>query len=279
MFNTTRNDEIRSKVKDVLAKAELLYGVKLNPQVLFNLKGRVAGWAGCKICRMTLSRNYFLRFNQDLINGKHFEDMRDETVPHEVAHLVCFARPELGRNHNDGWRRVCLALGGNGKTRHDYEVQHAGGTIVYISDRGHEIRISKNRHTKVQRGTSYRFKHGKGTIDRYCAWAPEGQTPVVRVKRPEPMQIAPGDINQLGRVLAGIMGVNPLVKPAPAVKPTVTQNVVPAGASKADVVRQYIRDAKRAGGNMGTAVDRAIATLGMPRAQAIRYVRENWDRA
>lgn len=42
-------------------------------------------------------------------------DMLEDTIPHEVAHLVCHLRPYLGRGHDNGWRTVCLALGGSGK--------------------------------------------------------------------------------------------------------------------------------------------------------------------
>ena len=89
--------EITEKTKQVLAKAKELYGVDITPSISYNLRGRVAGWAGCKYCMG--QRVYTLRFNRELISRKHFENIRDETVPHEVGHLVCYARLELGREH------------------------------------------------------------------------------------------------------------------------------------------------------------------------------------
>jgi len=168
-----RFEAIRNKTTEVLAKAQLLYGVDLKPVVSFNLRGRVAGWAGCKNCAG--QRVYTLRYNRELIAGNHFEDIRDNTVAHEIAHLVCYARPELGRNHDAGWRRVCVALGGNGKSSHDYKVTYANGSWDYISTRGHKITISNIRHKKVQQGTFYNLKHGMGRIDRYCRFAPSGR--------------------------------------------------------------------------------------------------------
>ena len=179
-----RFEEITRKTQEVLRRAEQLYGVKLEPTVGFNLRGRVAGWAVFKTCRITRARKYSLRFNQDLIQGPHFEDIRDSTVPHEVAHLVCYARPELGSDHDEGWRRVCLALGGTGARCHNYAVSHAAGSIVYVSTRGHEVKFSKIRHAKIQGGVRYVLKGGRGEVDRYCAWAAEGDTPRVRLARP-----------------------------------------------------------------------------------------------
>ena len=164
--------EITQKTKQMLELAKKLYGVEINPSISYNLRGRVAGSAGCKFCAG--QRVYTLRYNRELIGGKHFEDIRDETVPHEVAHLVCYARPELGRKHDMGWQRVCVALGGNGKTRHDYDVV-VKGRWDYITNLGHKVSVTARHHNHVQMGGVLTFKRGKGTIDRYCRFAPSGQ--------------------------------------------------------------------------------------------------------
>jgi SprT protein len=266
--------EITRKTQDVLALAKKLYGVDINPSISYNLRGRVAGWAGCKFCLMTRKATQFsLRFNRELIAGKHFEDVRDETVPHEVAHLVCYARPELGRKHDMGWKRVCLALGGNGKTRHDYDVV-VKGRWDYMTDRGHKVSVTKRYHDHVQRGGVLNFKHGKGTIDRYSPCAPSGQ-PIPSVGRHGPRpQVAPTTWTIVPpaprapemRVAAAAPAPRPAGKPA-------------AGMSKAEQVRAFIREARNNGSGQDWVVTRAMINLGMPRAQALRYVSENWDRA
>jgi SprT protein len=166
---------IRNKTREVLARAKELYGVDINPTISFNLRGRVAGWAGCKLCRLTATRNYTLRYNRGLIDGNHFDDMMNETVPHEVAHLVCYARPELGRKHDGGWRRVCLALGGNGNTRHDYDVTYAHGGYTYRATCGTEVTVSKIIHGRIQAGQSRTLRRTGGRLDKWCAWAPAGR--------------------------------------------------------------------------------------------------------
>lgn len=279
-----RQAEIKRKTQEVLDLAQRLYGVRINPSIAFNLRGRVAGWAGCRLCRITGQASQFtLRFNCELIQGKHFEDMRDETVPHEVAHLVCYARPELGRKHNDGWRRVCLALGGNGKTRHSYDVSHAGGSIVYVTDRGHEIKLSKIRHAKIQAGTTYTFKHGKGRVDRYCAWAPEGQTPVVRLQRPTVQPPRPTWAPPF-QFRAAASQPTPSAPPAvvrpPVVRPPVVRPVAPTqGTSWADQVRGLIRQARAAGRDEAWVVRHAVEVLGMKASSARNCVKANWERA
>jgi predicted SprT family Zn-dependent metalloprotease len=39
--------------------------------------------------------------------------LADDTIPHEVAHLICFHNPRLGQDHDQGWKEICRDLGGN----------------------------------------------------------------------------------------------------------------------------------------------------------------------
>lgn len=171
----TRLDGIMAKFKDVAAKAHHLYGVNLsNAPVSFSLRGRVAGWATCKICAG--EKQVGFRFNRDLIMGKHYEDMLNSTIPHELAHGVCFLRPELGSDHDSGWKRVCISLGGTGDTKHNFEVQYVGGSFDYITSTGKKVTISKHRHTKIQTGgMAYRFRDG-GRINKASKWCHSGET-------------------------------------------------------------------------------------------------------
>lgn len=259
--------EITRKTQEVLARAEKLYGVKINPSIAFNLRGRVAGWAGCRFCRVTRQATQFtLRFNQDLINGKHFEDMRDETVPHEVAHLVCYARPDLGRKHDAGWRRVCIALGGNGNTRHDYDVVPVGGGFTYRATCGREITVSALIHRKIQAGQTRILKRSKGRINRDCAWAPHGQP------LPHKPSLAPV-------VLDRVVSVVRTAPPAPVARPVAAVQAPVGGGSWADRVRAVIRRARAEGRGPDWVVQHAINDMGMKPTSARNCVKANWDRA
>lgn len=237
-----RYNAIRARTQEVLERARQLYGVVIQPTISFNLTGRVAGWAGCKHCAG--GRLYTLRFNQQMIAGKHFEDIMNETVPHEVAHLVCFARPDLGRNHDTGWRRVCLALGGNGKTRHEYDVVLAGGWD-YITDRGIKVTIGARHHARVMAGQTLTFKRGKGSIGP--------NSPRVRSGQPFPGTPAP--------------------TPAPN-----TELYHRAANSLASRARDLLQAAQAQGLGQEWAVQEAVRTLGMGLDAARYYMRNNWER-
>lgn len=264
-LETARFEAMRQKTQQVLDMAEKLYGVKINPTIAFNLRGRVAGWAGCKICMG--QKTYSLRFNCELIQGDHFDDMMQNTVPHEVAHLVCYARPELGRKHDAGWRHVCLALGGDGKTTHSYDVV-VRGRWDYITDRGHKVSVSKRYHAAVQAGLTLTFKRGLGAINKSSPHAPSGQlkvtprddgTAVVSVQPPEP------------KTNSNIK----IVPPAqPKAKPAATAE---NGASWASQVRVLIAAAKANGGDQASVIAAAVA-LGMKKTSAINCVKANWPK-
>ena len=109
--------QIRAKCAEVFAKAAGMYGSDFsNVEIRFDLKGRCAGTASRRNGR------YVLRFNHDMLSREAFDHVLNDTVPHEIAHLVCFMNPMLGRNHNHGWAHVCMRLGGSGARCHKEEV-------------------------------------------------------------------------------------------------------------------------------------------------------------
>jgi predicted SprT family Zn-dependent metalloprotease len=93
-----------------------------------------------------------------------------ETIPHEVAHIVCAAL-ELDRGHGHYWKKVARSLGCSGercfnaanegiqvvklRARKEYEYRASCGTMVWIGD---------IRHKKIQKGMIYRNGRTDGTI-------------------------------------------------------------------------------------------------------------------
>ena len=91
-----------------------------------------------------------------------------DTVPHEVAHIVCFALG-LDRGHGAKWKRVCRLLGGNAQRcfsgdnietkmlrhRKKYEYRAECGTAVNVTD---------VMHGKIQKGRVYVLKATRGKI-------------------------------------------------------------------------------------------------------------------
>lgn len=145
-----------------LKLASETYNVDLSPDTVTienNIKGDVAGQAWRKVYG-----KYRLRFNLEAIE-KHNEEMTKDTIPHEVAHLVCYARPELGKNHDDGWKRVCRRLGGDDSRLHDMVLTPAKIKDIIRFEYnvlGHPVMLGPRQHKAVQDGSkSYTCRHPK----------------------------------------------------------------------------------------------------------------------
>lgn len=268
MNETERFATVRTKVAEVVAKATSTYGVDLsNLQTTMNIKGATAGRAHCRICNGV--KQYKMQFNCDMILNGSFDKIVNDTVPHEVAHLVCFANPMLGRQHDRGWQRVCLALGGDGKRCHNEEIEYAHGSFDYLSDRGHVITVSKIRHQKIQAGMGYTFR-GKGRILRTSPFCVKGGTMPTTMPTATP---SPTPIQRTIERLVGDVFRNPVNQPTPLPP---TRSVATGSMSKAEQVRMWIRAAKQFGNGQDSVIAKAIAQLSMSKSQAQRYVSENW---
>ena len=260
-----RYQAMQDQVARVLAQADKLYGVKISPTVSFNLRGRVAGWAGCTLCRVTrTASNFRLRFNCELIEGKHFDDIVNNTVPHEVAHLVCYARPDLGSKHDAGWQRVCLALGGDGKRCHTYEVSPRGGGFTYRATCGTVITVSRQIHNKIQMGQGRVLKKTRGRVDCYCAWAPQGQ--------PLP------EVPQMRKFAEMVVPQPRATNPQPVMSVASPATQTGDNLSWAEKVRRLIQAHKPQGISQETVIRLAVVNLGMTKARARSCVKAHWDR-
>ncbi len=256
-----RMKQVQERIQKVIVAAQTRYGVDLSDvQVRFDLRGRCAGIAGYRGGTFD-KRSYFLRFNRDMINTDAFKHLIKETVPHEIAHIVCFMRPELGSNHDAGWKQVCRTLGGTGERCHSEQVVYANGkTYQYKSTAGRLITLSERIHRKIQMGNSYTVKRGGGKLLKTCEWV---------VFKPGVVQLAEGPAPAATAVPKTVMP-----------KAVAPKTVAPkAGMSKAEQVREFIRSAKRNGMGQSSVMWTAQTELGMSKSQAQRYVLENWDRA
>lgn len=102
--------------------------------------------------------------NRDAI-AQNPQDMLEDTVPHEVAHIVCMIKPHLGDGHNQGWQTVCKRLGGSGNHRYaygDYDMRlRKRRQYVYnVPDFG-RVHIGDVRHRAMQdKGIVYKSTKG-----------------------------------------------------------------------------------------------------------------------
>lgn len=162
-MNSTKIAKIEQAVYDVWSNAMDIYGGDL-PAI--NIEYYKRGYAAGKAKVNRLYQEYTVMFNLNAIDN-YFDEMIAEVVPHELAHLVCFAKPELGKNHDKGWKRVCKRLGGTGERCHTFDLEPARkiNKFVYVATCGTKVELGKIRHNKVQKGQVYRVRNG-GKITR-----------------------------------------------------------------------------------------------------------------
>lgn len=124
-----------------------------NVEISYDLKGQTAGYA------IRRNNSFYLKFNKSALEID-FKDMSENTIPHEVAHIVCMANPKLGNGHNRGWKNVCVRLGGVPSRTHSMDLPRARRVkrFVYILDDKTEIEITSGQHKKVQAGRSLYMK-------------------------------------------------------------------------------------------------------------------------
>lgn len=260
---------VREAAEKCVARASEKYGIDLSKtRISFNLRGRCAGMAQWRFDRRTGAVDHLeLRFNVTMINDKGFDHVLNDTVPHEVAHIVCAVNPKLGRNHDAGWRRVCMELGGGGKRTHSEEVLYAKGrTYAYTTTNGAVITVSEQRHAKIQRGVTYNLRYGKGQVNRDCNHVLIAVSGRRVAETPEPV----------ASVVAPRAPVTPKAAPvaAPKAAPRATGKT-----SKAEQIRDAIRRCKRLDLDRSIAIEFGVDELNMSRSQARKYVTENWDKA
>jgi SprT protein len=272
---TTPQQQIIAKCNTVFEKAKELYGLDLSVcTIRFDLKGRVGGTAGARGSSLAGTRSYHMRFNADMVQRDTVE-MVDETVPHEIAHIVCFMNPKLGSNHDAGWARVCRQLGGNGSRLHEMPVIYGrGNTYEYITSNRSTVRIGEKHHKEVQRGRTLSFKRNKGCItnaSEYSIVGCNGRT-----------FTAP-----TGKKIGGVLVTSPSISPSPTfligapevpekpLRVSVPRLHVPANGSKADVARRIMIDGDRAGDSYEAIIAAIMLANGHTKALATSYYKNN----
>ena len=113
--------------------------------------------------------------NRDAV-AQDVEDMLNDVIPHEIAHIVCMAMPQYGHGHNQGWQAVCKRLGGTGNhmndsgdydmrlrklTRYVYNIPGLG--IKHLSHiRHNELRKGRIRYRDTKTGIAIEAEHFTG---------------------------------------------------------------------------------------------------------------------
>lgn len=159
----TRKQQVIDKFNDLVKVSNDKFNMVLpSIELRFDLKGCSAGQAVLK------DGKYSIRFNIDMINGSGFEHIINDTVAHELAHIIAHIK-KYGFKHDKYWRMFCINLGGSGNRCHTETVIPARKIQKYLYDTtcGSTIVISKIRHNKIQNENKvYRLVDTGGVILR-----------------------------------------------------------------------------------------------------------------
>jgi len=139
------------------------YGEMPSVSIRYDLRGRAAGMAGCRRSLDGTVSDLYLRFNREALE-KDWEHMTQETISHEVAHLVAYCFPRLGaKNHNSQWKMIHRSLGGEGNRCHNIELTPAKvrNRYIYVVD-SEEIVVGPKHHNGLRTG-KYAFLRSRKT--------------------------------------------------------------------------------------------------------------------
>ena len=156
---------IEKKFNELVYLSTNLYNINLG---LLTLKTTLRGKKIGNACMGFNPIKLEINLNINAINGtdEQFNHVLNDTLAHEMAHIVNFLSPKTGKNHNRGWKNVCLRLGGNGKARYSSN-DIGGGTVSsfktadkYVYDvYGTTILLGKIRHNRLQSSKMSYYVH------------------------------------------------------------------------------------------------------------------------
>lgn len=184
-------DKFTADVKAKLAEAKTMFSLTFDVDKVVirnDIRGKVGGYAG-----LNKHGVYFLRFNREAILNYN-EDMTNDTIPHEVAHLVCFNQRHLGSDHDYGWKRVCRMLGGDDSRTHDMTLTPAkiveSRRVDYILPSGRVCRVGPKHHKMIQGGCTTIFMRNPKEFIFAHYWVDYGKVIApVQVAASQPRQI------------------------------------------------------------------------------------------
>jgi predicted SprT family Zn-dependent metalloprotease len=113
--------KIEIALQEYIIKARALFGDAAidkvgDIEVEYYGRGRNAAMAVFGKNRLTKKPMGLIQFSFAQVM-RRFVYMSKQIVPHELAHVICMAN-NWDMGHGQVWKAVCVALGGNGNTRH-----------------------------------------------------------------------------------------------------------------------------------------------------------------
>lgn len=95
---------------------DLDHSVRQLDDITFDATGASAG----TFKREHSTNRWTINYNEELF-ATHWRECFDQTIPHEVAHYICYAY-NAGKNHDAGWKAVMRLFGKEPKVYHSMDV-------------------------------------------------------------------------------------------------------------------------------------------------------------
>ena len=157
MNKDTLKSEIKLKAEKIYKSGIDTFKIKNPVKINFNfsLRGRVAG---------TAESNGNINYNLDIAN-KNYDIFINDTVPHEVAHVICFQVYPYAKPHGREWKSIIRKLGYNDNRCHSMEyipARQVKKYSIYCTCQKHDVgaKIYKN----ISNGSKYTCTKCKGTL-------------------------------------------------------------------------------------------------------------------
>ena len=145
-------EKIGEKLKELVAKAEILFYPGKFRDVYFSLNRRLTSTAGRAFIaegRMEFS---------EILYKQNVEAFLEDTVPHELAHIIAY-RVYGSHGHDASWKKVMMALGYEPTRCHSYEVQKRSSakSYTYVCQcEGKTHNVSAQRQAWINKGKNYK---------------------------------------------------------------------------------------------------------------------------
>lgn len=175
---TLTKEDVIKRINQTVAKANRLYEINLS-LIAIEFGNTMTASAG--IAKYDGKGKYSIKISVPYMES-YPELIIKETIPHEVAHTVCFAlydarKPNGDLGHGDGWKEVAKALGATPEAKYQIPQDKRPAKVYYryVDDKGTEIDLPVKYHRMLQdqyrvlrtdAGTKITASGYKGTIKK-----------------------------------------------------------------------------------------------------------------
>ena len=146
-------NRIQAKVNDLMQVAAIKWPAVQFPQITVKMNARLRTTAG----RAYLQQG-IVEFNPSIYEA-HVEEFLEDTVPHEVAHVVAYY--VFGSTgHDIFWKQVCSDLGSATQRLHSFTVPKCSNAKTYkFKCACMEHEFTPQRYAWVKKGKMYRCRN------------------------------------------------------------------------------------------------------------------------